>query len=150
MFSPSHMKIVEYISEEVRRQQRGPEQVYWMLEAWQQAQYDRTHLGSRVPIGVLSSWGMLVERYSNRKGFRTGELVEPPGTAMAIEIHSKLSDLLYGIHEMPAADAYYQFEKIHPFNDGNGRIGKILYNYLLNSLDVPTWPPNFFGDVENP
>jgi Fic family protein len=42
------------------------------------------------------------------------------------------------------ATTYRRFEEIHPFVDGNGRCGKILYNYLHNSLDAPTWPPNYW------
>lgn len=42
---------------------------------------------------------------------------------------------------------YYQFENIHPFVDGNGRTGKILYNYLLGSLNNPVMPPNFWGSA---
>lgn len=50
---------------------------------------------------------------------------------------------------MPAEEAleyYYAFEEIHPLQDGNGRIGMLLYNILLGSLsdlklpeDKPGW-----------
>lgn len=44
---------------------------------------------------------------------------------------------------------YYEYENIHPFVDGNGRSGKILYNYLKGTLDNPVMPPNFW-DSEAP
>jgi Fic family protein len=32
---------------------------------------------------------------------------------------------------------HHKFEKIHPFSDGNGRTGRILINYILNSFGYP-------------
>ena len=36
-----------------------------------------------------------------------------------------------------ASLAHYRFEKIHPFGDGNGRIGRILMNYILWRAGYP-------------
>lgn len=65
-----------------------------------------------------------------------GRLYTPPeGSAL---IAQKLADWEHSLHEPTSHDplvamalAHYQFEAIHPFEDGNGRTGRILNVLLL-------------------
>lgn len=77
-------------------------------------------------------------------GTRPGNalFVPPPPDRMMDCLH----DLEAFLHDtsMPAlikaALAHVQFETIHPFLDGNGRIGRLLITYLLCAEDVLTNP----------
>lgn len=77
----------------------------------------------------------------------SGEIIytPPEGEDVIRELLSNLEEYLYGNSKddplIRMAVSHYQFEAIHPFNDGNGRTGRILnILYLVESglLDIPT------------
>lgn len=40
---------------------------------------------------------------------------------------------------------YFLLMEIHPWRDGNGRIGMLYYNFLRGTLWTPVPPPNYWG-----
>lgn len=68
----------------------------------------------------------------------------PPGAGEVIPL---IQNLLKYIHEEPERDelvriavAHYQFEAIHPFLDGNGRVGRLLITLLLQEKGLLAHP----------
>ncbi len=68
------------------------------------------------------------------RGLRDAAYVPPPPAAM-IEALSDFERFLHADHGLPplivAGLAHAQFETIHPFLDGNGRVGRLLITFLL-------------------
>jgi len=57
-------------------------------------------------------------------------------------IFRQLTLLLNNQRDMTPTEFYWGFEKIHPFTDGNGRVGSLLYNFLDCGLSNPEHPPS--------
>lgn len=53
------------------------------------------------------------------------------------KIHNQMEDLIFDVNQKSKLTLedlscfHLNFEKIHPFNDGNGRTGRLLINYFL-------------------
>jgi len=73
----------------------------------------------------------------------TAKYVPPPVEEMKIGL-DRLENYIHSPSEIPALVraglVHYQFEALHPFLDGNGRIGRLLINLLLTEWDLLPLP----------
>ena len=147
MFTEEQIAIIRYCAEEVTRQRAGPDKVACLVEAWAYA----LRVAPMSPLPGLTDipiLGRLIEPYKNRQGFRTGDVfIGSRRGADPSTIKPFLVDLIEKLHDgaVNAEEFYRNYEEIHPFLDGNGRSGKVLYNWIKGTLAAPIMPPNFWN-----
>lgn len=143
--------ILRFCCTEITNQQDSPVCVFDLFKAWEKAQEwaARSPFPSQEQIQEL---GWLCKPMLNMPGrWRRVDIMvgDNPMFPRADQVprlmdlwHQSLSEGVFTPEE-----AYKSFEEIHPFRDGNGRTGKIIYNWLNGTLDAPRMPPNFWGTI---
>ena len=153
MFTDEQLNIVAHCAKECSLQRSGENSVYDMVNAWNLVMNirDTVHsmaikLDHTINLPLILALGRGVEPRKNERGIRVvpvtigGRLIGSPP-----EFIMRNMEMLIGAQTNLTPDLfYYEFEEIHPFVDGNGRVGDILYNYLSGALDNPTFPPDFW------
>lgn len=142
-----NMNQIRYCAEECERQRTGPLMVPNMIEAYHHAVTMRNMYGTGLTETYILVLGQLVEPAKNRTGFRLGPAIFAGGgqALPAEQINRKLHDLCEGWNAglISPHELYQEFETIHPFRDGNGRVGAILWNMSCGTLDMPTVAPEY-------
>jgi len=97
---------------------------------------DVCHLHMLQMKGMLESAGRL--RFENEV-VQIGDAIPPCGTVMHCMMETWLGDLNDPYEDFTPLALHYRFERIHPFCDGNGRVGRLLwlYDVLKRGKDVP-------------
>jgi hypothetical protein len=142
-----------YVAVETWRQGDGSHDVGFLMHAWVSAIVDKEH-DEPLSLPMIIGWAKMIDPSANKgtQTFRTGSIYIGWEERPAINLDRQMENWLAAVNEgyYESADyAYKAFEEIHPFWDGNGRTGKIIFNWLNDTLRKPTWPINFWG-ISNP
>ena len=142
--------LIRFIAEECERQRVGPERVADMYDAWMHMCMVSKRSELPLTLGLIEALGDFVEPFKNRGGFRNVPVyIGGSAKLNASLVWPALSNLILAWNEgrINPQVFYEEYEEIHPFVDGNGRTGKILFNYLNGTLENPVMPENRKGWV---
>ena len=140
--------VIRYCAEEVERQRDTAIHVYHMVKAWawatdkaQEFRYPREN--QVISVGHLVKPSVNLPYTFRGCNVRVGNHF-PPDWGDVERLMARWVDAVHDA-SLTADEAYKEFQLIHPFRDGNGRAGKILYNWIQGTLSKPLMPPDFFG-----
>lgn len=145
--NPSSLQIVKFCAEEVERQGRGAIQVWNMVEAWDYAQRQVRSRKRIETLDFVKMLGHLVEPTVNPKmSWRSFQVYVGTHTpAPPADLQAWMTSWRTSLMTLTPGEAYRNFQVIHPLADGNGRVGKIIFNWLNGTLASPEMPPNYFN-----
>ncbi|WP_276259908.1 Fic family protein [Haloglomus litoreum] len=102
----------------------------------------RTDEPDPLPGAYRPDFAVIQESNPNALGTRIRFV--PPKAEMVPRLMDNLEEYLQSGSRWPPlidiAVAHYQFETIHPFKDGNGRVGRLLVVLMLLAMDLLHYP----------
>lgn len=151
-FQRPQLEIVDFCARECVLQRSGELSVSRMVQAWSWA-IDRFGPMPRprpIDVPFVMQLGRILEP-EKVGGWRKTPVTAVDGVtvigAHPRDIARQVELLLEAQRRLEPAEVYRLFEEIHPFVDGNGRCGQILFNYLGGTLKKPVMAPDFWGDA---
>jgi hypothetical protein len=148
MFTDKHLDIIRFCAIECELQVSGEYSVYNMVNAYEWA-LEVLETTYAITLEQIQHLGALVEPGKNQTGFRKCKVWVGDNEKLAWPlINGAISALCLTAdeEECSAEEWFHSYEDIHPFVDGNGRSGVILYNWFRGDLRLPEWPPNLWND----
>lgn len=144
LFNVDQEEIILFCARECQRQHSGEQSVAWMLNAYGFAYLVRHRAPIEIDARVL---GRLAEPDKNQNGYRNTPVQARGNVLLAPRlIEQAMMSLFSAVDRMDPEEFYREFEEVHPFIDGNGRVGVVLFNWLNHTLSAPVIPPDFWGD----
>lgn len=142
-FSEGQLHVIKWAAEECERQRSGEESVAHMLNAWNEARYRASQRSVPTENDILE-FGRLVEPVKNAEGYRrcgvrVGSNVKGPWEA----VPRQMAQLVQAVDVLSPEAYWFEFERIHPFIDGNGRVGSLLYCWRMCRLGLPIHSPDW-------
>lgn len=107
------------------------------------------NLNGEVILDLVLDLASLIES-RNSKGFRTtpvrfknhNQAIDAGLVPRAMEVFS----IAYAEGELDSISLYREFEEIHPFEDGNGRVGDLLWKIAI-TRETGNWPEEIPPDI---
>lgn len=135
--------VIRWAAQECEWQRSGERSVAWMVAGWL---YARRNRNRAVTVAHILNLGAVVEPRHNLNGLRTVGVRVDDDVKMSPDWVPEALDQLVADDKLNPTEWFREYETIHPFRDGNGRTGNILYNWRLGTLLDPVMPPNLWKD----